>query len=548
MMRDNKTGKTNVAIVGGGTGLTAAWALENLDQFNVTLFEAQNRLGGHINSIVLNGVTMEGGAEFIGNEEVYPNVHRLFRLLGMRLQEFELNMEFHDYRNPENNITLPPILHTSHGKESPEPARKKKGFSLSRFFSRKRKKVIQPDTQIDLHTIAHDKRELFNFLTVILKAKRELAQSDQFMTLEEFIDDFKAKCPDIFCKRGDFADHVLYPLIAAGWGVSVEDIKKFNASYAMHYLEAGEKWYDAVDGLSTYINTLQGQCKQTEINLNTKIKKLVPVLVDGKLKYKLQRDDDTFVSNDEGVPIAYSDVVLTTPAYVTHELLADINTTTLADLIKKAPRCERRNIRNTIKEIMALHDALKAVEYFDTTVAFHQDPTYQSEPHTVVHTRYDGVHAANTMCKRWKFGEKDVPIMKTWVLPGQSMPNNVLHVAHYRHPKMDRRYFDAQQALHRAQTKLGLHFGGILAGSNDAHESGVTTSLQIAARLSQRENCLGDNQRLANFPDVIASIQPEMLEQQGGVFAKSHSLFAHPVVTASSNANERANAPSCSYH
>lgn len=41
--------KKRVAIIGGGTGLTLAWLLA--DQFDVTLFEANDRLGGHIHSL-----------------------------------------------------------------------------------------------------------------------------------------------------------------------------------------------------------------------------------------------------------------------------------------------------------------------------------------------------------------------------------------------------------------------------------------------------------------------------------------------------------------
>ncbi|SNV11087.1 NAD(P)-binding protein [Legionella waltersii] len=35
--------KQNVAIIGGGTGLTTAWALENQPNFKVTLFDSQDR-------------------------------------------------------------------------------------------------------------------------------------------------------------------------------------------------------------------------------------------------------------------------------------------------------------------------------------------------------------------------------------------------------------------------------------------------------------------------------------------------------------------------
>lgn len=71
---------------------------------------------------------------------------------------------------------------------------------------------------------------------------------------------------------------------------------------------------------------------------------------------------------------------------------------------------------------------------------------------------------------------------------------------------MDKNYYEAQQALHAAQGEAGLWHGGILAGFNDSHESGVTAALQVAAQLNQREHCLDKNERLALFPHILDSV------------------------------------------
>lgn len=44
------TNKKRIAIAGGGTGLTLTWLLA--DQFDVTLYEASDRLGGHAQTII----------------------------------------------------------------------------------------------------------------------------------------------------------------------------------------------------------------------------------------------------------------------------------------------------------------------------------------------------------------------------------------------------------------------------------------------------------------------------------------------------------------
>lgn len=476
MPKRSDLNKRNIAVIGSGTGLTAAWALESQKEFKVTVFEEADRLGGHIHSIKLNNVILEGGAEFIGPPSLYPNVHQLFNHLNVKLDPFELNMDFDDL-NKKDHVVLPPLYHTSDGKDKSE--RTSCSLSVCGLFKIKRKQTV---TRVSVNTILTELYNLLNMNDLINDAKQKILNSDQVMTLEEFVEIFKKECADFFTHREDFADEFLYPLVASGWGVPIEMIKKFCAHYAMNYLAAGKDWFDAPEGLSTYIEKMAAQCTNTQINLNSGIKKLVPIVVDGATKYHLLKKDDTLVMDDSGQAIVYDDVIITTPAYVTKELLTDVQD----DAIK------------------ALKEKLNNVYYYDTTIVFHQDPAYRSPYNTVVHSRYDGTQSANTMTKPWKFEAGEVPVMKSWVLPGQPMPKNVLKEVHYRHPKMGIEYYEAQQALHTAQGIAGLWHGGILAGFNDSHESGVTADLQVAAKLNLEENCLEENERLALFPNILA--------------------------------------------
>lgn len=479
----------NIAVIGGGTGLTTAWALEHQRKFNVTVFEESDRLGGHIHSIKLNNAILEGGAEFIGPPTVYPNVHKLFKYLGVALDPFELNMDFDDLKQ-KDHIVLPPVYHTSSGKTED-------GTSLLNLIScglfGQRKK--QTETRVSVDTILTEMYNLLEMNHLIIDAKNKLLHPDNLITLEQFIEDFKQKCTHMLVPIDEFVETFLYPLVASGWGVSIETIKKFGAHYAMNYLAAGKDWFDAPEGLSSYIDKIIAQCTNTQFKTNTAIKKLIPIIVEGELKYQLLKKDDTFVSGETGNPIVYDDVVLSTPGYVTGELISGIE-------------------NDTIK---VLQEKLANVTYYHTKVVFHQDPKYLSPYNTVVHSRFDGTQSANTMCKPWKFNKGETPIMKTWVLPGQEMPKNVLREVNYRHPVMDKNYYEAQQALHAAQGKAGLWHGGILAGFNDSHESGITVALQVAAQLNNREHCLHKNERLALFPNMLESTQSVQLPVDSGL-------------------------------
>lgn len=468
--------KRNIAIIGAGTGLTTAWALESQNKFNVTVFEENNRLGGHIHSIKVNDAILEGGAEFIGPLSLYPNVHILFEHLGVLLDQFELNMDFEDLKK-KDHVVLPPVYHTSSGKDKSSSS----CFSFCGLFKTKKK---QTETRVSMDTILTEMYTLLNMNELINEAKDKLLHPGQLITLEEFVESFTNQCPHLIQGREHFAEEFLYPLVASGWGVPIETIKKFGAHYAMNYLSAGKDWYDAPEGLSSYINKMAAQCTKTLFEFNTGIQKIMPVEVEGIMKYQLLKMDNSLVRDKTGKPILYDDVVISTPGYVTKELLSDIND----DVVK------------------TLYEKLDKITYYDTKIVFHQDTEYLSPYNTIVHSRFDGTQSANTMCKPWKYNKGEIPIMKTWVLPGQPMPEHRLQEADYKHPVMDRSYYEAQQALHAAQGLSGIWHGGILAGFNDSHESGVTVALQVAARLSQLEHCFEKNKRLALFPNVLNPI------------------------------------------
>lgn len=481
----NSSSATQVAVIGGGTGLTAAWALENQKQFNVTVFEESDQLGGHVNSFSVNGKILEAGAEFIGNESMYPNVHKLFDYLEIELQQFELNMDFNDLRT-NKHIILPPLFHTSKNKSNSDEI---DCFSGCGFF---KNPEPQTKTNFSTDTILCNFGNLLNINEAIKAAKEKLAHPNEMITLKQFVNTFKNHHPEFISHKADFAKTLLYPVIAASWGVSIDTIKTFAAHYAMNYLASDRNWYDAPKGLSSYIQKMAKQCEQTQFQLKTSIKKIVPVEINDQKKYKLLLKDDSYFSDENGEPLLYDDVIITTPAYISEELIDEIEN----------------------KDIQGLRKILSKVTYYETTVVFHQDINYLSPNNTIVHTRFDGKQSANTVCKNWKYSEEEIPVMKTWVFPGQDMPNKIIKVAKFKHPIMDKNYYEAQQAIHHMQGIEGLWHGGILAGFNDSHESGITAALQVATNLCLREGCIQENKRLALFPQVINEIQPHKKEEQ----------------------------------
>ena len=79
----------NIAVVGAGiTGLSCAWLLGQCH--NVTLFEAEPRLGGHSHTVEVDGVPVDTGF-IVYNEPAYPNLTALFAHLGVATQATDMS-------------------------------------------------------------------------------------------------------------------------------------------------------------------------------------------------------------------------------------------------------------------------------------------------------------------------------------------------------------------------------------------------------------------------------------------------------------------------
>ena len=84
-----------VVVIGGGvSGLTAAYLLQRTH--HVTLFEADERLGGHAHT---HDVSLSGGRNaavdsgfIVLNDRTYPLLERLFGELGVRTRPTEMSM------------------------------------------------------------------------------------------------------------------------------------------------------------------------------------------------------------------------------------------------------------------------------------------------------------------------------------------------------------------------------------------------------------------------------------------------------------------------
>ena len=193
------TGKRagRIAVIGSGiSGLAAALLLS--DRYEVTLFEADRRLGGHSNTVDVDlpagSVPVDTGF-IVYNERTYPNLTRLFRLLGVPTADSDMSF----------SVSLP---------GGPEYAA---SSSLPALFA-ERRNALSPGFYWML-------RDLFRFQKDM---RARLAAGDLAgLTLGDVL------AASGYGRR--FRDHYLVPMGAAVWSGNAQSILEFPAETYLRF-------------------------------------------------------------------------------------------------------------------------------------------------------------------------------------------------------------------------------------------------------------------------------------------------------------------------
>jgi predicted NAD/FAD-binding protein len=211
-------------VVGSGVaGLTAAYVLQRSAE--VTLYEADDRLGGHADThevLGADGALRNVDTGFIvHNQRTYPMLRRLFDELGIATQESEMSMSIScagcglEYAGGRGLSGLLPSLRTVS-----RPRYLRLLGEVARFYRR-----------------AHDL----------------LAGDDDTVTVREFLIRHRFS--------NYFAAHFVTPVIAAVWSMAPTDAGDYPARYLFTFLEnhgalavkGSPAWYTVVGGSARYV-------------------------------------------------------------------------------------------------------------------------------------------------------------------------------------------------------------------------------------------------------------------------------------------------------
>jgi predicted NAD/FAD-binding protein len=208
-----------VAVIGAGvSGLGAAHVLSRAH--DVTLFERERNLGGHVRTLRHRGLALDTGF-LVHNGPNYPLLTRLFTELGVDVQETEMSF----------SVTCGDC-----GLE----------WSGRRPFAQPRR-VLDP-----------------GFLGMLREVGRWLRTAgtslddadDERRTLEEYVTEHR------YSRR--FRAHFLVPLTSALWSTAPERALDFPAAYAIRFFERHGmlgfrrfRWRSVVGGADTYVTALR---------------------------------------------------------------------------------------------------------------------------------------------------------------------------------------------------------------------------------------------------------------------------------------------------
>ena len=224
------TARPSVAVVGAGvSGLTAAYLLSRTH--DVTLFEAESRLGGHAHT---HDVTDEAGRRLavdsgfiVHNDVTYPWLRKLFAELGVEVRPTEMSMS---------------VRCDGCGLEYAG------GRGLAGLLAQPRR-LLDP-----------------NFLRMLLQVKRFHRRAHAF--LQSTDDDDRTTYGEFLHREGFteyFVAHYAVPVVSCVWSAGTATAVEYPARYLFRFLEhhgmlrisGSPQWYSVVGGSRTYVDRLR---------------------------------------------------------------------------------------------------------------------------------------------------------------------------------------------------------------------------------------------------------------------------------------------------
>ena len=410
-----------IAVVGSGiAGLSAAWLLNQGHE--VTLFEADDRIGGHSHTQIAptthGDIAVDTGF-IVFNPQTYPNLCALFDNLGVATLDTEM--------------TFAVSLDRGQGKDG---RLEYAGTDLGGLFAQKRN-LVSPRYWSML-------RDLAKFYT---RAPKDLAHlGDE--TLGAYLDRLGCGTP--------FREDHLYPMAAAIWSSDVGDIAGFPAASFVRFCENHgllkfsnrPTWRTVKGGACEYVAKITAPFADA-------IRQNCPVR-------SIRRDDRGVTITSVAGDARFDDVVIATHADQALALLDD------PDLHEQALLGSFRYSRN------------EAVLHCDSALMPKRKRVWSSWNYTSPNG--SGDLSVTYWMNRLQNLPAETPLFVTLNPARDPRHGSIVRTETYEHPQFDANTMKSQRNLWSLQGRRNTWFCGAYFGAG-FHEDGLQAGLAVAEQL-----------------------------------------------------------------
>ena len=410
-----------VAVIGSGiSGLSVAWLLTR--QFQVTLFEAGDYLGGHTNTVnvTLDGITAPVDTGFlVFNERTYPNLVALFEFLGVHTVSSEMSFSV---RVDEEHLEWA-------------------GNSLATVFAQKRN-LIKPEFWRMLKDILRFNRET----TQIVGASRGDPGS-----LGSFLD------------RGGygraFRDWYLLPMSGAIWSCPTRQMLEYPAetffrfchNHGLLQLTGRPRWQTVVGGGREYVRRLAASID--DIRLACPVESVVRDTAGVRVSFNGGRTEN------------FSQIVFACHSDQALALLADAVDAEKKVLSRFSYQPNRAVLHTDTSLLPRNRDAWSAWNYITGTGGPDSRPV-----------------SVSYLINKLQPLPFERPVIVTLNPTHAPRADSVIDEFDYAHPIFDRAAIDAQRELPAVQGKRHTWYCGAWTGYG-FHEDGLKSALSVANAL-----------------------------------------------------------------
>ncbi|MFD4572741.1 NAD(P)/FAD-dependent oxidoreductase [Streptomyces sp. NPDC058417] len=306
-------GRPRTAVIGSGVaGLTAAYVLARAR--HVTLYEADDRLGGHAHT---HDLTTSDGARhrvdsgfIVHNRRTYPHLLRLFDELGVATQESEMSMsvrcegcglEYAGARGPVGLLARP--------RNALSPAYLRLLTEVPAFHRAARRELARHPARTEPSADPKDPKNPADPVDPRPAPDAGPDTAPAVLTLGEFLDreGFSAY----------FRSHFMTPVVSAVWSCDAVTALRYPAVYLFRFLDhhgllsvsGSPTWRTVTGGSRTYVDEVAARLD--EVRLSTPVRSL------------RRLPDSALVTAEDGTTAAYDSVVIATHPGQALALLAD---------------------------------------------------------------------------------------------------------------------------------------------------------------------------------------------------------------------------------